>query len=175
MIVEYNYSKDDILNEVDKTTAYLGAKQVSEGNLYGRISTIAEDREMLNRFFHEACAMISGIGKKFIKTSSFGEDDENFYIEYSLPESWNEAMEAPLKQDIYSFIVNYIIARWFVICGSEYAKVYSEYATQNNTNILKELYSVIIINVTEEGAINNSAGGVMPQNIGESTIEVIHY
>ena len=55
MELTINILKADVMAEVDKTSAYVGAKTITQdgGNLYYNISTIKEDAEMLERYWRE--------------------------------------------------------------------------------------------------------------------------
>ena len=67
MELTINILKADVMAEVDKTSAYVGAKTITQdgGNLYYNISTIKEDAEMLERYWREACSDVAAWRKSF--------------------------------------------------------------------------------------------------------------
>ena len=61
-------TKADVIAEVNKTSAYIGAKTITQDgeNLYYNISTIKEDAEMLERYWNEACSNVAAVAKEYV-------------------------------------------------------------------------------------------------------------
>lgn len=68
--IELSVNKANVYTEVAKTTAYTGSKMQDDKEAYSRIFATDEDREMLERFWVEACNGATELLKQFIVTVS---------------------------------------------------------------------------------------------------------
>jgi len=109
--------KSDVIAEVNKTCAYIGARTVSQdgGNLYKNLSTSKYDAEMLQRFWDEACAILAQAGKEYVRVSE--SSDEGWTVTYALPDKYNTALDGSVRQFVFSYIVWYVLAQWLETCG----------------------------------------------------------
>lgn len=67
-LVLIQIDRDYILDEVARTTAYIGSKAITEQDkeAFERISTIQEDEAQLKRFYDEALAKVEEIGRAHV-------------------------------------------------------------------------------------------------------------
>lgn len=96
-------------------------------------------------------------------------------ITYGLPNNYNSAFDWDVKQFITSFIVWYILGRWFEVCGMfDESKIYLTTAEMFLKGIKSYLYSRLTDNA-EDGSekSGNSFGASVPQMFGKA--EVIYY
>lgn len=124
--VSFNISKAKVYNEVAKTTSYGGKKAQDDGSAYERVRTTTEDEELLNRFWDEACDMVTSIVKPFLVSVN---DDTDFTLDLSLPERYDTNLNDMLKDTAFSFIVNVIIAKWYEIANKDEVQKYTDMAT----------------------------------------------
>lgn len=109
--------REDILSEVSKTTAYFGAQHLdAQGrNIYALVATTPERAEMLQRFFEEASStLVEGAGP-YAATVTL--DATRFEATIRLPLTANQAYLQALKSLATSFIVAYIVSRWYALCA----------------------------------------------------------
>ena len=122
MEVLVNLNKNDILQEVSKTSAYIGVKAITQdgnGNFYWNIAVTKEEQEMLDRFWKEACANIANSAHEYLKktTKITGKDAESFMVSLEMPYGYNMASNTQIYQYAYSYVVSYILMKWLIVCG----------------------------------------------------------
>lgn len=191
--------KADVIGEVNKTCAYMGARIVARedgGKLYNQISTSKEDAEMLERFWREACTTVAATAKEFV--SETGYTEEAFTITYNLSDSYNTAMDGSVRQAVFSFIVEYILARWLNVCGmADLAKLRGAMADLtlkqldvclytrkvqrgggvepsggNTIGDIVESQEATDDDTDSEPSGGNTIGGIFPQNLGKQSADI---
>lgn len=123
--VNFTITRTAVYNEVAKTTSYGGKKAQEDGSAYERMRTTTEDEELLQRFWGEACDMITSILKPFLNSVS---DNSDYTVDLSLPTRYDTNLNTMLKDTAFSFIVNMIIAKWYEIANKEEATKYADTA-----------------------------------------------
>lgn len=161
--------KADVMAEVDKTSANVGAKAITQdgGNLYYNISTIKEDAEMLERYWREACSDVAAVAKEFLKSAETTETDWTLTLE--MPAKYNTGFNEVLKYRVFSYIVRKMLISWLLLCGFsvDMIKVFAEEASGMLRGIEDILYARDMTRATEGEARNgNSFGGDERQNVG---------
>lgn len=167
-------ANETIVKEVHKTLSYTGARTERKdgGNEYNHISTNEEDAEMMKRFWYEACAIVGRQGKEFVTQQKA--TSAEFTIAYGLPNNYNTAFDWSVKQMMTSFIVWYILGRWFEVCGMyDESKLYLTTAEMFLKEMKGYLYSRTTTS-TAEGAekSGNSFGSDVPQMFGKVEVEI---
>lgn len=129
MEINITIIKADVIAEVNKTSAYIGAKTITQdgGNLYYNISTIKEDAEMLERYWREASGDVAAVAKPFVKSVRYTTFDWNLRLE--MPSTYNEALTEVAEQRIFSYIVRYILLNWLKLCSFD-PNVIQAYGTE---------------------------------------------
>lgn len=139
MIITITLNKDHILNEVAKTTAYVGDKMVGQEDAYERISTTEENTEILNRFYEESISDFIQI----IKNYYYARVDRNEITTVSLdmPNNFEAGLVADMNKAVPSFCTNFVLSRWFIITNKEEATIYIQEAERIKTELTKKLYA----------------------------------
>lgn len=148
--VTLTVEKDDVYNEVAKTTAYAGKKMVDDDKAYERIFTTKSDRSMLERFWDESCNVATDIFKPFIssvssKVTITAEDNTKTEVEaYSVQLLMSSAFDTTLTDSILSslrsFFVASIVAKWFVITNKQEAEPYAKDAVAFMQDVKRKIY-----------------------------------
>lgn len=164
--------KADVIGEVNKTCAYMGARTVETDDgktLYHHVSTSKEDAEMLERFWREACTSVAATGKEYVSTTDY--TDEAFTIGYSLSDTYNKAMDGSVRQDVFSFIVEYILSKWLSVCGlDEMAKLHGDVALLTEKQLGVFLYArTTTRNSKTEGEGPNTLGDLVDSHGGDGS------
>ena len=123
-------SKKKIYQEVERTTSYIGAKIVDDVEAYQRIRTIDEDAVLLDRFWKETKAEFCNLLKEYLfSVEQTGEGaEEQIEFKLRLSESWDSVLGDTMQQDLFSFFVLNIIAKWFTLSNKAEAEGYKEAA-----------------------------------------------
>ena len=94
--IELKINKARVYDEVAKTTSYTGVKMQGDESAYDRIFTTDADREMLERFWVEACNGATEQFKPFLvsvtdQPMSHGvELDKDYEVKLELSSSFDE-------------------------------------------------------------------------------------
>lgn len=137
-----------VYNEVAKTTAYTGAKQLTDDdkNAYERIFTKDDDRLMLERYWNEATDDATDLFKPFIVTvSSHPENgglqlDNNYEVKLELSNSFDEQLKDSMESGLFSFFVDIIVSKWFKFTNKDDADDYLKNAAAILQGVGQKLY-----------------------------------
>ena len=91
MEIELNIKKNEVLEEVAKTSAYSGSKMTEDEGAYERIFTTDADREMLERFWSESQVAVCEAMKKFLADE--GETDDGYTVSLELSKSFDDVLQ----------------------------------------------------------------------------------
>jgi len=116
-------NKSRVIDEVQKTAAYVGSKSISKDDpdAYERISTVDADREQLDRYWMEACSgMTTGVSHWLIAAADqmlghHYDPSRDYHVELSLPSNWNTNLASATKEAVMSYLVNGIAAKWLLL------------------------------------------------------------
>lgn len=128
--------KSDVLDEVAKTTAYIGSKMAGgDGTEYDRISTTDEDAEMLERYWQE-CK--SGLAAGLTGISVAGVDEQTdgtLTLTIDIPsELWNTELRDTMEKSLLSYLANGILAKWQMVTNKQEVEAY---ATQSAASLME--------------------------------------
>lgn len=121
-------NKKDVYDEVSKTTEYEGSKAKDDDTAYERVSVTSDDQLMLERFWLEACNMMTGLLKPFIKTVSSqdsvksADTSKNYSATLEMSNSWDPTLKDSLQADVFSYFVVSILAKWSRMANKEDAE-----------------------------------------------------
>lgn len=129
--VKVTVRKSDVLDEVGRTTAYIGSKKVeNKKEEYERISTTESDGGMLERFWMESCDALVNLLRRFISSiSSTAGEDKDFELTLSMSDRFDINLVSSINSSAFSFFVNSIIAKWSEITNKQESSAYSSNAT----------------------------------------------
>ena len=130
-------NKENVYNEVAKTTSYTGAKMDDEA-AYNRIFTTEEDKTMLERFWNESKNAIAGSLKKFLGGET--ETDGTYALTLELSASFDESLLESMGRSLFSFFVMNITAKWYAFTNKDEATDYAAGAASNLEDIMRKAY-----------------------------------
>lgn len=134
--VTITVNKANVYDEVAKTTAYVGAKKITQDGsqdtqAYSRLFAKDDDRIMLERFWLEAANKAADLLKPFVTdmatlniTHGFRLAD-NFQATLNMPARFDTNLTAAIQGDLYSFFVSFILASWIALADTKAAESYS--------------------------------------------------
>lgn len=144
--ISLTVSKTQVYNEVAKTTSYAGQKMVDDESAYSRIFTTDADREMLERYWVEACAGATNLLKPWLvsvgaQPESHGVDLGNDYtVTLQVSDRYDESLTDSVETSLYSYVVNTILAKWFVLSNKGETEAYATMAVGMMEDVLQKLY-----------------------------------
>lgn len=120
--------KNDIYEEVAKTTAYIGKKATVEDgkSAFDQIFVTEADLAMIERFFNESLDALRNVLKRFISVGSGVDGTINWELE--MPSRFDGNLLDSINSSANSFLVNRIIGKWCEIAANDKAKEYSDNA-----------------------------------------------
>lgn len=122
-------SKKAVYNEVEKTTSYAGQKMADEdANAYERMRTLEEDSAQLDRYWDETRNEFCKQMKDFLQKQE-ADGEWNVVFDLELSESFDMVLKDTMQEDLNSFFVLNIIAKWFTLTNKSEAASYKEAAT----------------------------------------------
>lgn len=142
--IEITVSKSKVLTEVAKTTAYVGKKMGDDA--YSRISTTDEDNIMLERFWVEACEMANSGLRHYISYAepqemSHGADlTKDYCILLRMPIGYEDALTVTVNNLMFSFFVNSILSKWFMLSNKDESAAYSTAAEGTLSQVVQLTY-----------------------------------
>lgn len=133
--ITINISKARVLDEVAKTTAYIGKKATSDQDpgAYERIATTDANREQLDRYWMEACSdatmmldhwVISARSQVLSHHPEIG-TNADYNVVLGLPTNWNSAYESTINELLMSYLVNSIVTKWLLMVQQKDAQAYA--------------------------------------------------
>jgi hypothetical protein len=135
--VTLTVNKGLVYNEVAKTTAYTGAKQLTDDDkeAYKRIFTTNADQLMLERYFIEASNALTKEISPYLHIvsshpASNGVDDKDYVIVIEIADTWPDALKDATEGTMFSFFVNYIVSMWYLLQKKAEASDYMAIATE---------------------------------------------
>lgn len=128
MEVTFRIDKKAVYTEVAQTTSYTGAKMDNDPEAYDRIFTTDEDKSQLERFWSESCISFCEVMKRFLINDSEiksedGSTGHRFGLEFSM--SFEPALLSSMRQELFSYFVMNITAKWYVFTNKNEVSEYS--------------------------------------------------
>lgn len=131
-------NKNDVYEEVAKTTSYTGHKKQDDEKAYDRIFTTDEDFNMLERFWNESKNTVCNGLKKFLVNEEDTKDE--YSITLNMSSSFDEILFESMKRSMYSYFVMNIIAKWFSISNKPETEEYMTYASANLDDVMRKAF-----------------------------------
>ena len=121
-------TKSDIYEEVAKTTAYIGGKNLDKNgkSLYDKVFVTDADLAMIERFFNDSLDSLRNVLKRFISGGSGV--DGTITWELEMPSRFDENLLSSINSSANSFMVNSIIGKWCEITANDKVKEYADNA-----------------------------------------------
>lgn len=156
-ILNIEIQRKDIINEVNKTCGYIGARNIPQDGktLYNNVSSDKYTAEMLTRYWNEACANVIVAGKEFVRKAT-GVDAEALTLQYELSDTYNTALDESVRQLIFSYIVWYMLSLWLEMCGmTALAESYAKSAAAFVKQIDNYLYTRMVSRASTDESTDN--------------------
>ena len=120
--------KNDIYEEVAKTTAYIGKNtKLEDGkSAFDQIFVTEADLAMIERFFNESLDALRNVLKRFISGDSGVDGTNNWELE--MPSRFDGNLLDSINSSANSFLVNSIIWKWCEIAANDKVKEYADNA-----------------------------------------------
>lgn len=142
-ILNIEIKKDDVMEEVAKTTGFIGAKKTLEDgkSAYEQVFVKESDKVLLEQYWKNAIGGLCQVWLKWVKEWADTEGDEKYALTLGLPDLYNPANDEAVRKAAFNYMVNWIIAEWCVVANKDEAQVYQEKAAALGAEIKKLLYS----------------------------------
>lgn len=140
--INITVKKDDVYEEVAKTSAYIGGKNV-DGNgssLYDKVFVTDVDKEMLERFWQDALNSISFLVSGILSHTDV-DDDGNYTMSLMLPENFQMTQLPILHSTIVNYVENAIITEWCNVSAKDEVTAYAEQAAALLKQVRNLIYS----------------------------------
>ncbi len=118
-------SKSNVYEEVAKTTAYIGSKNIDSNgkSAYEQMFVTESDSAMIDRFYDESVNTLMNLLKRFI--TEIVTDDGNVNWSMTMPNSFVTRLEQTINSSAFSFLVNSIVSKWCEITDKEKVEEYA--------------------------------------------------
>ncbi len=144
--VSLNINKAKVYDEVAKTTSYTGAKMKDDDSAYERIFTTDDDRQMLERFWVEACNAATEQFKPFIISVSSQsvnhgvQLDRNYDVKLELSGSFDINLRDSIESSLFSYFVSMIVCKWYQFTNKGESESYGNDAAGAMDDVVKKIY-----------------------------------
>lgn len=136
MRVTLTINKKSVYEEVGKAASYVGAKM--DADTYDRMMVTDENEELLDSFWEEAKTTALNSLKEWLAEGK--EDAGNFTVALELPPSFRLELKEAMQSGLFSFFVQTIVAKWFMITNKEEAGAYATAASGFIEQVHKAMY-----------------------------------
>lgn len=126
--INLEINKADVYEEVAKTTAYIGGKNVDANgkSLYDQVFVTDADKQMLERFWHGAIDGLTVILESVLRASTM--DEESVLYNLGMTDNFPMMLEGSLKSTAIDYVVNQLIAEWCAVSAKGEVEKYSNEA-----------------------------------------------
>ncbi len=115
--------KAKVYEEIAQTTSYTGTKMQNDPDAYKRIFTTDADQSQLERFWSESCIIVCQTLKKYLVSDKETDGGHEFEMEFS--KSFDAALLPSMRDELFSFFVMNITAKWYAYSNKEEAPQYA--------------------------------------------------
>lgn len=133
-------NKADVDEEVAKATDYTGSKLIEEdGGARDRILMSDEDQKSLKRFWTEGIDVIIEKLKEIVANVEDSTSDTKLTLTVS--KAYDTTLNSSVQSSLRSFVIAYIIGRWFQLANKQEATDYIAQAEVDLGKAERLLYS----------------------------------
>lgn len=104
-------SRDNVYEEVRKTTSFDGAKRDNDDGTYDRVMATEDDSQMMARSFDEAMQAAESAFADI--PYDVNTDDERWGVTLHVSNSFNEKAVQSINSDMFSFFCESILEKWY--------------------------------------------------------------
>ena len=134
------------MHEVAKATSYTGAKIMGEDpGAYDRISTTDEDRELLERYWVEACSLATDTLKPWLSEVGsqpihHGVDITTDYeATLSMSDRYDASLTDSVQAALLSFFVATILSKWYRLTNKGETEAYATEAASQLRSVEEKI------------------------------------
>lgn len=144
--VTLTIDKSKVWHEIAKTTSYTSQKMVEDATAYDRIFTTDEDREMLERFWVEACSLATDALKPWLSSVDsqpihHGVDMTTDYeATLSMSDRYDTNLTDSAQAALFSFFVATILSKWYRLTNKGETEAYATEAAAMLQTVEQKLY-----------------------------------
>ncbi len=145
IVLEVN--KANVYEEVAKTTSYRGSKLDDDGRAYERLYATDADRQMLERFWNEACSKATDLFRRFIRDVSQHPESHgveltrNYRVVLSMPSNYDASLTSSMQTSLHSFFVEFVIGRWYSLSNTAESESYIATSDSMLDDVRRKLYT----------------------------------
>ena len=131
--IRISINKDEVYEEVAKTTAYIGGKNLDANgkSLYDQVFVTDADREMLEGYWN---ASIGDVSVALYSVLAFENSDEEETFGLRVSNLFKESLVKTLETTAFSYVVNKIVAEWCLVVSKDKAE---DYLSKANALLVK--------------------------------------
>ena len=131
--IRISINKDEVYEEVAKTTAYIGGKNLDANgkSLYDQVFVTDADREMLEGYWNAA---IGDVSVALYSVLAFENSDEEETFGLRVSNLFKESLVKTLETTAFSYVVNKIVAEWCLVVSKDKAE---DYLSKANALLVK--------------------------------------
>lgn len=140
-LVEIKVNKNNVYDDVEMATEYFGAHNVDDGgnSLYDSVAVTQYDRERLDKFWADACALLTEPFKQFIVYLK--NEEGSMTVGLNMPSNFIVSFEEPIAKAVYDFVKNSILAKWFDLVYRAESEKYAVMASANLNELREKLFA----------------------------------
>lgn len=141
-ILNIEIKKDDVMEEVAKTTAFIGAKKTLEDgkSAYEQVFVKESDKVMLEQYWKDAIGGLCQVWQKWVKEWYDTDGDERYALTLGMPDVYNSANNEAVRKAAFNYMVNWIIMEWCVVANKDEVQMYQDKVASIGMEIKKLLY-----------------------------------
>lgn len=141
--------KLNVYAEVAETTNFAGAKMMdADKAAYVRMAIKDDDRQLLERFWTEACGAVTRLVKPYLvsvtpQPVSHGLDlTVNYEATLNVPSGYNPAVTDSVNGSLFSFFTEYIISKWYEVSNKDGVQRAEQSATTALEDVANKLFAI---------------------------------
>ena len=146
--VTLTIDKSRVWDEIAKATSYTGAKMMSaeDPGAYERIFTTDADRQMLERYWVEACSLATDTLKPWLSSVDnqpihHGVDMTSDYeVTLSMSDRYDTTLTDSVQAALFSFFVSTILSKWYRLANKGETEAYASEAVAMLQTAAQKLY-----------------------------------
>jgi len=123
-----------VLNEVKKTSAYIGKKLTTaeDPGAFERVSLVDANEEQLDRYWTEACsaATLALSHWQLLSKAQPLHAGDDYNVTLRLPDNWNATLGSSLQGAVASYLENMVLTQWLMIVDRGDVEAHTALATR---------------------------------------------
>lgn len=130
--------RDNVFEEVGKTTAFDGAKRETGDGTYERVMATEDDRQIMARAFDEAAQAAESAFADI--AYDITADNSQWGVTLYLPGSFNEKAAQSINSDMFSFFCESILEKWYASTLPDASNRHAQLAMGYLTDASKKIW-----------------------------------